>query len=146
MDLTLHERHDRAAARWADAMTRRARSWRALEDSRWRLASSRVVLDRPGQQIRGGADGEASVGEVSDETIRALVSHLIDSDLLPRAEHLRVVVRPSENGSRCIACARPIGSTDMELEVHRPGLRLSFHRRCLELWALEIERRGSPQP
>jgi hypothetical protein len=38
-----------------------------------------------------------------------------------------------------VACTAPITKDETEYEVHGAAVLLYFHRRCLELWALEAQ-------
>jgi hypothetical protein len=113
----------------ATARARVEQNERLLLSTRHRLRVSRRLLYCPGLTIRGGsgeADGQSSLRR----TVRTL---LASGALSP----IRGSVHWAGYGSghACCVCAKPIGSSDVEYEVHdgRPKMP-GCHFRCFVVW------------
>jgi hypothetical protein len=57
---SIEQRRQRAVEHWANALKTVDQARRSLDGSRWRIDSSRSVLDRPNRLIRGGNDAAFS--------------------------------------------------------------------------------------
>ena len=83
---------------------------------------------------------------LQESEIRARLRTLMDARLLQRVAPKRIAARLASGDHPCVGCTVPITKGDTEYEVGGPAVLLYFHRRCLELWALEAQHReGSGQ-
>ena len=82
----------------------------------------------------------------SESEIRARLRALMDARLLERVAPKRIAARPASADHPCVACAVPIMKGETEYEIQGAAVLLYFHRRCLELWALEAQYGEEPSP
>jgi hypothetical protein len=106
-----------------------ARSYRLLR-------TARVLCHRALPSIAGASGLEPTR---SEDLIRTRIREHLAHGLLPREEPPVIVGGLSRGGRRCIVCAHEFRAGEPEYEVTTAGVvRLSFHRRCLELYAAEV--------
>jgi hypothetical protein len=77
---------------------------------------------------------------LQESEIRARLRRLMDARFLERVAPKRIAAKPAQGDHPCVACMLPITKVETEYEVGGPAVLLYFHRRCLELWALEAQR------
>jgi hypothetical protein len=83
---------------------------------------------------------------LQESEIRARLRRLMDARLLQQVAPKRIAARPASEDRPCVACTLPIAKGATEYEVGAPAVLLYFHRRCLELWALEAQYREESGP
>lgn len=76
---------------------------------------------------------------LSESEIRARIRALMDARLLQRVAPKRIAARAASANHPCAACTVPIKKGETEYEIQGAAVLLYFHRRCLELWALEAQ-------
>ena len=133
LDATIAARIARSASRHADCLARRARGTRAIEQTKWLIASSRALLDRPRPAFRGGGPDT-----IPEPIIRQRLRLLIDAGILPPGGLGGLWEWTCHQRHPCSGCGAAIVHGEIEIEVStRAGVVLFLHRRCLELWAQE---------
>jgi hypothetical protein len=83
---------------------------------------------------------------LQESEIRARLRGLMDAHFLQQVAPKRIVAKPTSEDCPCVACTLPITKGETEYEVGGPAVLLYFHRRCLELWALEAQYREESGP
>jgi hypothetical protein len=83
---------------------------------------------------------------IQDSEIRARLRALMEANVLQRVAPRRVAARQASGIHSCAACTVVIPKGETEFEIMGPAVLLYFHRRCLELWALEAQRGERPGP
>ena len=83
---------------------------------------------------------------LQESEIRARLRELMDARFLQQVAPKRIAANPASGGRPCVACTLPIKKGETEYEIGGPAVLLYFHRRCLELWALEAQHREGSSP
>jgi hypothetical protein len=135
---TLEQWQASAIACQAVAFARRAHTRRVIQQTRWLIASSRVLLDGRCRLLRGGVDERPP-----DDVIRARLRALTDGGVLPPPRSQRLWAGPSLDGHSCVGCEQSIARGDIEFELTTlTGALVFLHRHCAELWAQDPGGRG----
>jgi hypothetical protein len=125
---SIEERVERAAARWADAVTRFNHATVTVQASGWRVTSSRSILDWGRRPISGGGDAPY------DDAVRARMRVLINASLLPPIFSGTTWAEPCSTRHACLVCGIPIEVGEIEYELPLGTEAVFVHRRCYVLW------------
>ena len=134
MRATLDSRLASAIARWDQAVAAVRHGRITVDRTRWSVAHSRAMLDRPRPPFGGGADLEPDTA-----TVRDRVRRLIDAGILPRFSSGILLAGPCRVPHNCTVCGGGIKVGEQEVEiVSRTGAVVIYlHRACLEMWTQE---------
>jgi len=125
----IEERIDRAAARWGRAIDFVHQGAITVQRSRWRITSSRAVLDWGRRPISGG--GHAPY---DDPAVRGRLQALITAGLLPHRFSGRLLAGPCQKPHDCTLCGLSIDVGEIEYEIPLKGVVIFLHRACFSFW------------
>jgi hypothetical protein len=125
---SIEERVERAAARWADAVTRVNHAIVTVQASGWRVTSSRAVLDWGRRPISGGGDARY------DPAVRARMRALINASLLPPIFSGKASAQQCETRHECLVCGIQIEIGEIEYKMPFGAVDVFVHGPCYVLW------------